>query len=281
MTYRTECGGQKFFRNKFARCGEFPNDGNSPRTCMCGGTQNSHLKLLNVFGAGTSLIPPPTVAVTTPAQSSTNANTLPANIIASAGSKRGVNRVELYLNGYKWNEVPGAAFGRTGQNNPASYGLLVPTNQLPDSVYDVEVRAYDDLELVAVSQTVTVTKGPAGGCASADTCLLGQKCEAGKCFWDPPAGEIGDACEFPQFCISESCQDPGGGKICTQGCVPGVTDSCPVESGLSCIATGQGTGICGFPEAGGCCSTSDNSPPWAPFGLAGLVLGVVIFRRRR
>ena len=36
MTYRTDCGGEKFFRNKPAQCGE-----DVARTCKCGGTQNS------------------------------------------------------------------------------------------------------------------------------------------------------------------------------------------------------------------------------------------------
>lgn len=283
MTYRSDCGGQKFYRNKFAVCGEFPGDGMSPRPCRCGANQNSHLKLLNTFGAGTSLIGPPTVSVTTPAASSTNANSMPANIIGISGSKRGVNRVELWLNNYKWGEVNGAPFGRAGQLNPSSYSILPPLAQLPDSIYDIEFRSFDDLEIEGRSAIVSVVKGPAGGCASADTCLKGQKCEAGKCFWDPPSGAIGDPCEFPQFCVSERCEAPGGAgeAICTQNCVVGVVDSCPADSGLVCIATGGG-GVCGFADdGGGCCSASDGGTPWAPFGFAGLVLGFVVFRRRR
>ena len=283
MTYRDDCGGQKFFRNKFARCGEFPGDGMSPRNCACNPTQNSHLKLLNTFGPGTSLIAAPTVAVTTPAQSSMNANSLPANIVASAGSKRGVNRVELFLNGYKWVEVNGAQFGRTGQLNPSSYGLLVPAQSIPDSIYDIEVRAYDDLELVGTSQVVTAVKGAAGGCVSADSCLEGQLCQQGRCFWEPPVGEIGDACTYPQFCKNEICQGTAETQICTQTCVVGNADSCPAESGLTCVPSGPNsqTGICFFPEEGGCCSASNGDAPWGPFGLAGLVLGFIVFRRRR
>ena len=51
MTYRMDCGGQKFFRNKAAQCGEV-----GVRTCRCGGSQNSHVKIRGVFGDGTSLI---------------------------------------------------------------------------------------------------------------------------------------------------------------------------------------------------------------------------------
>lgn len=275
MTYRQDCGGQKFYRNKFANCGEF--DGTRP--CQCGANQNSHLKLVNTFGPGQSIVPAPEVAVTTPAISSTAANSMPANIIASAGSRRGVEKVELYLNGYKWAEAPGAPFGRTGQLNPSSYGLLVPMNQIPDSIYDIEVRAYDDLEIMTKSAVVTVVKGAAGGCTSADACLAGQKCEAGKCFWDEPAGEVGDECTFDQFCKSGLCQGTAEQRICTQSCAVGVVDSCPM--GFECIQAGAG-GICFFPtEESGCCSTGSNSSPWAPFGLASLVLGFIVLQRRR
>ncbi|HLL20517.1 MAG TPA: hypothetical protein VK427_00215, partial [Kofleriaceae bacterium] len=41
MTYRVDCGGQRFFRNQRAKCGEF-----AERPCRCGDTQNSHKKLL-------------------------------------------------------------------------------------------------------------------------------------------------------------------------------------------------------------------------------------------
>ena len=52
-TYRSDCGGQKFFRNEAARCGE-----NVKRACQCTATQNSHAKLLSVFGAGTPITRP-------------------------------------------------------------------------------------------------------------------------------------------------------------------------------------------------------------------------------
>ena len=156
---------------------------------------------------------------------------------------------------------------------------MVP-GEIPDSIYDVVVKAYDDLEIVTSSTTVTVTKGAAGGCASAASCLEGQKCEAGKCFWDAPTGEVGDACTFPQACLSGNCSDSTiqGDGICTQSCVVGIADACPM--GLDCIATGN-SGICYFATAAGCCSTSNSRTPWAPFLLGGLVFGFVMFRRRR
>jgi hypothetical protein len=61
MTYRVDCGGQKFFRNLSARCGE-----NAARDCKCGGSQNSHLKIRGVFGEGTPITGNPTSELTNP-----------------------------------------------------------------------------------------------------------------------------------------------------------------------------------------------------------------------
>jgi hypothetical protein len=276
MTYRFECGGEKFFRNNTATCGEFVQDG--PRACRCGANQNSHLKILSVFGAGTPITGNPTVSVTTPAAPSTAADSLPANVIGVAFSKRGIAKTELYLNGFKWAEAKGAPFGQMGQPESA-YGMLVPGG-VPNSIVDVMIRAYDDLGAFTDSTVVTVTKGPFGGCASADTCAKGQKCEAGKCFWDAPVGEIGEDCTFPQFCKSGVCQGTAEQTICTQNCVPGVADSCPEGSGLTCAMTSSGQGLCFFPvDGGGCCSTTDNAP-WAYFGAAAFA-GLLVFGRRR
>ena len=172
MTYRTDCGGQKFFRNKAAKCGE-----DMVRDCYCGGLQNTHAKILGVFGAGQNLIPPPTVQINTPANGGT---AIDQQVVAfQAGSKRGVERSELWLNGYKWAEVKGAAFGPSGQLIPSNYSTKFPAG-VPNGVIDVVIKSYDDLGAEAVSSTVTVTKG--APCANADSCAKGQKCEAGKCF---------------------------------------------------------------------------------------------------
>jgi hypothetical protein len=271
MTYRVDCGGQKFFRNDSASCGEF-----SARPCRCGTSQNSHLKLLSVFGEGKSIVAAPTVAITTPGATDTQLGSL---VAANAGSKRGVARVELYLNGYKWGEAKGAAFGPNGQPPTAPYGIQVPSG-VPNSVVDVKVRAFDDLGNFTDSAVATVTKGAA--CTSAATCLKGQKCESGKCFWDPASGAIGDACTFPQFCLSGICQGTAEEQICTQECIPGVEDSCP--SGFTCAQSSPGKGVCFFPpDDGGCCSTggSRGGVPWAQLAFAMLTLGLVVRPWRR
>jgi hypothetical protein len=278
MTYRFECGGQKFFRNRFAKCGEFVQTGELP--CTCGANQNSHLKLLNVYGEGVSLIPAPSVAFVSPNAPSMAANSLPTAIVVDSGSKRGVGRVELHINGFKWAEAVGAPFGRNGQPNPSQYALLVPA-AVPDSIVDVVIKSFDDLGISSETPPLTLVKGAVGGCATADTCAEGQKCEQGRCFWDPPSGVLGDSCSFPQACLSGLCSDSvfQGEGICTQSCVLGLADACP--AGLECVAAGSDA-ICFTPQDdGGCCSTNDNHAPWAPFLLGGTVLGFVVFRRRR
>lgn len=241
MTYRNDCGGEKFFRNQPATCGEY-----AARSCKCGATQNSHEKLLSVFGPGTPSTGPPVVTMSTPVAG----GGLGRTVTAQAGSKRGVSRVEAWFNGYPWANTPGAPFGTGGQANPSSYSVVIPST-LPDSIVDVKVVAFDDLGASTASTTVTVTKG--APCVSAATCATGQKCEAGKCFWDPPVGELGDHCSYAQFCKSGVCRGAAGNLVCAQDCTVDVVDTCP--AGFECEASGgaSGAGVCAVPTSGGCC----------------------------
>jgi hypothetical protein len=267
MTYQVDCGGQRFYRNQAAKCGEF-----EERACRCGATQNSHQKLLSTFGAGTPITGNPTAAITTPAPG----QPLGAVVVGEAGSKRGVARVELRVNGFPWAEVPGQKFGLKGQANPASYGLMVPAT-LPDGIMDIVVRAYDDLGAFTDSPVLTLTRGEP--CVSADTCAVGQRCDAGRCLWDPPVGEPGDSCEYAQFCKSLRCEGTAERKICSEACDPSGEDTCPGD--LSCIETGPTTGICYF-EDSGCCSVAfDRRVPWAHLGASAMLFGLLMRRRRR
>jgi len=269
MTYRTDCGGEKFFRNEPANCGE-----TATRPCKCGATQNSHQKLLSVFGAGTPITGTPTIALTSPPVSG---GTLGRSVTVQAGSKRGVVRVDLLINGYKWVEQPGAAFLLDGQPDPSTYAIVVPAT-LPDSIVDLQAIAYDDLDASAQSPVVTETKG--APCASAATCAKGQQCEAGKCFWDPPTGELGASCAYPQFCQSGICTGTKEQQICTQSCIPGVADGCP--AGFSCVMSSATEGVCFFSSSGGCCSVDRSGQGWlVSGGITAVLLGLVRRRRRR
>jgi len=150
-------------------------------------------------------------------------------------------------------------------------------------VIDVVAKAYDDIGTETDSATVTVTKG--APCASADTCLKGQKCDAGKCFWETPTGMLGDKCSYNEFCVSNLCQDSDIGQYCSQPCINNVADSCPM--GFQCIATSDAQGVC-LPNGaggggGGCCSVGPESRRgvWAHIGLGLFVFGLVLRRRRR
>jgi hypothetical protein len=269
MTYRNDCGGEKFFRNLAANCGE-----TATRPCLCGASQNSHQKLLSVFGAGVPITGAPTVVLTVPAAGSA---TLGPSVSAQAGAKRGVARVAVFFNGFPWAEAPGAAFTRDGQPDPSTYTVPVPS-ALPDSIVDVKVVAYDDLDVAKESAVVTVTKG--APCTAAATCAQGQKCEAGKCFWDPPQGELGDSCTYPQFCKSGVCQGSRNQQICTQACTPGVADGCPID--FACVMSSAGAGVCSFASSGGCCSVDRSEQGWLVHGgIAAVLLGLVTRRRRR
>jgi len=267
MTYRVDCGGQRFFRNQSATCGE-----NAARPCRCGATQNSHQKLRTVFGDGTPITGNPTVALTLP----TAAMGYTGQAGGTAGSKRGVKKVELRVNGAAWAEVPGLPFGMNGQSPMGTYSMPFPAT-VPDGVIDVQLRAYDDLGAYTDSNITTVTKGEP--CTSASSCASGQKCEEGKCFWDPAVGELGDECPYAQYCKSGLCRGTEDLQICTEPCDPLSDNTC--GGGLICTASGEGVGIC-FVEDGSCCSVGPGPyGPWVHTGVAGAILAFVLRRRRR
>jgi len=274
MTYRNDCGGQKFFRNETATCGE-----SSPRPCSCGANQNSHLKLLSVIGAGTPITGAPTVTVTGPMpNTSIAANT---TVLTTAFAQRGIKTVELWINGYLWKTARGAAFGANGQPE-STYGLPIPA-EVPDGVLDLVVKAKDDIDVTTTAPTVTVTKGVP--CASADSCAAGQQCEQGRCFWEPAVGEIGDTCTFSQYCKSGICAGTADEQICTQDCIVGVTDSCPAD--YTCLETSPNKGACWFSEEtcdGGCCGCTiveASEPAWLQVFAIGLIALIVFAPRRR
>ena len=259
MTYRSDCGGRRFFRDGKARCGE-----DVARPCRCSAIQQSHGLLEARWGPGTPTTFPE-ISIASPAPDTMI--TAAALVSVVAGGGRGVAKVELYLNGYRWYELEGVPFGANGQ--PVSTYRFTLGNDVPDGVIDIEAIAYDDIA-VSRAATITVTKG--APCASAESCAEGQLCENGRCFWEPPTGVTGERCEYPQFCVSERCQTLGDTSLCTESCQPTLDSSC--GTGLEC----RDEGFCWPIETAGCCDAG-NSGPWAPFG--GVVVGYLMLRRRR
>jgi hypothetical protein len=269
MTYRTDCGGEKFFRNKPAECGE-----SKVRDCKCTRTQNSHIMLLGIFGPGTPTTPPPQISMTYPAADATTITDGVA-IHVTASSVRGITHVELYFNGSRWADSPGVPFGPAGQP-PSDYAFPLASN-LPDGIIDIEVNAYDDLGLVSRTPVLTVTKG--SPCTSDGQCLPAQMCNSGRCEWPAPTAAIGDACTFDQFCTSWQCTMTNAGQRCSQPCSIDEPTSCPM--GFDCLGDAK-SGFC-WPASsgGGCCSVADDSRAiWGHAGAAALVGGLLMRRRR-
>ena len=121
----------------------------------------------------------------------------------AATDPRGVVRIEIFLNGWRWHTFNERESIVPPFTWPSSYNLSF-TEPIPPGVIDVEVRAYNDLGLPGAfpqgpsygTATVTVTQGLP--CFSADDCFDGQQCEEGRCFWDPPTLGVGEACAYPQ-----------------------------------------------------------------------------------
>jgi len=270
MTYIPGCG-VKYFRDQAFDCGT---DG--PTTCFCGGAkQNSHRKILSVFGPGTG--PQlPTVDVLLPADGATVADGFAIFGKATDPLQMLYGHVDLIINGNNWLTKSGDK-----QSGADTYQFDAP-DELPDGILDITIRGCNGLEKCS-SATVTVTKG--APCQTADTCLDGQVCEEGKCFWLPPTQELGDTCAINRDCISELCGTLGQEQVCTQTCFPGVADQCPM--GFDCLAAAGGEGVCwpadgGGDGGGGCCSVnSRREAPVTQLCLFGLVVLFALRRRRR
>jgi hypothetical protein len=283
MTYRDDCGGEKFFRNKFAKCGEFgPPTDDSPRPgCgpnnACATTQNSHAKLLDALGPGTPITTPPTSSIINPTAGGTIQKA--AAVFVTAGAQRGVDHVDLYLNGYKWLTDKGTGFGNNGQKTPDEYEFTLPAS-VPNGVIDIVAKAYDDLQIETDSATVTVTLG--SPCTDASSCAKGQSCDAGKCEWPAATGMLGDTCTYPQFCTSGECEGDST-QYCTIDCEPGVDNQC--DMGYDCVEASATAGFCLPKSSGGCCSVGGGDSDLGMLaGYAGtslLVLSILLRRRAR
>ena len=154
------------------------------------------------------------------------------SVFIDASGKRGVDHLEVWLNGYKWGATTPADIHSAGPFTIATGA------DVPDGIIDIEARAYDDLGLYSAA-TVTVTKG--APCTSPDTCATGQVCTDGRCKWDPPVKALGEACTFPQECTTSLCQDIGGGNlVCSQPCFTGIMGQCPTS--FECVSAGGSAG---------------------------------------
>ncbi len=278
MTYLALGGqcGPKLFRNKLMPCGE-----DFVRSCSCGGARvNTHVQLLGVFGKGADATPP-TASISYPAaDASITENTI---VTVAATDDRGIQRIDLLMNGWKWGEWVAPESITPPFSWPTVF-TVDPTNGFPDGVIDLEVRVYNDLDGMA-TDTRRVTKGAA--CTSADSCLDGQTCDdEGRCLWAQPEGQIGDECAYDQFCVGPNTYDGVCGTVddvsmCTETCFAGPNDACP--DGYACRPDNgaSGEGVCWFPPPPETCADCSGGGSGAQPMLFALGVGVIVLRRRR
>jgi hypothetical protein len=265
MTYLEGPCGRKYFRNRAIPCGEF-----EPKSCICGvNAQNSHLELLATFGAGT---PPPAPEVTVLYPDANSSVQDHFSVFFSALDPRLVDHVDVYFNGTRFQTVPGHNY----QNREEEYNVEAP--DYPDGYIDVELRAYNGINEAAGTAEITVLKG--APCTSSDQCFDFMECKGGRCAYPAASGELGDDCEYDQYCLSGACARKGDSGYCSQGCNPSVTGACPI--GFECLEQG----LC-WPEGadggGGCCAVAggQGKDDTFPLALLSLFAGAIVALRWR
>jgi MYXO-CTERM domain-containing protein len=255
MTYLSDCGSEKWFRNAQAPCGEF-----EERPCMCGGAgQNSYAFIQQAFGPGTDT--PPTVAISEPVDGTSVRKGFV--VAATAADDIDIERVELTIN----SKLIGSLVA-------PPYTFNVPPT-ISDGVQAVEVRAYDIYGAAATAQ-IEVTQGVP--CASADQCLEEETCVDGRCVLGPGSpGGLGEVCQMNEDCASFRCGDDGSEKFCAEECELGG-GGCP--DGFGCREAGD-SGVCwpGYDDGGGCRSSGGGTGPLAALALG--LMALVAGRRRR
>lgn len=261
MTYLLACG-DKLFLNIESKCGEF----RKSRFCRCGDTQNSHVKLMNELGPSGREARPSEVEILSPSVWDGT------QIVGTVKESRWVRSIELWINGFRWAKLP---------HQLVEEFRLTPPAELPQGILDIEVREVNDLGVVAKDE-ITLIKGLP--CQSAEACLEGQTCDAGKCVSPAPTKQLGQLCGGDEDCASWACLEYNGGKRCVDNCLAGSKVSqCPGD--YTCVPEGDdGAGVCwptdDLPE-GGCCGAA-GQPPNALTMLALLGgLGFLARRRRR
>jgi hypothetical protein len=115
-------------------------------------------------------------------------------------------------------------------------------------------------------------------CATdADCTTAGTECFATACIIMPfTSNGLGVTCTTNSDCDSNQCGTSGDKSYCTQTCTPKTDNACP--SGLDCLDSGNGSGVCWPSEGSGCCDASGHG---AATSLLGLGMIALVLRRRR
>jgi len=231
--------------------------------CYCdnASTQDDNQTVLSLFGPGNPT--PPTVTITKPQD---GAAVSPGFAVqANVDTAYGVSKVELRVDGNLVSTITSTPYVFNAPDNLAS------------GQHTVEVTGYDSHSLPGKASIHAIIGEPctkAADCPDATQTCVGGRCVPGS---GVPGG-LGSTCKLPSDCLEGECASDGTNMYCTADCTPG---QCP--SGFGCLPNGTGSGnagVCwpGYDDGsgGGGCSTQGG----APLGLAGLMLGLALSRRR-
>jgi hypothetical protein len=180
----------------------------------------------NVGGGGTNPeTTPPTVAITSPANGSSQSSSFKATVTATDASS--ITTVELWKDGVLFDSLWLAPYEFT----------ILP--QAAGS-HTLQAKAADPYGNIGSSATVTfVVPGTTPtGCTTDAQCASNQKCQGGTCVDKPPAptgGALGANCSRNEDCLSTWCIF-GEQNYCTQQCNEAQNQFCPV--GYYCSADG-------------------------------------------
>ncbi len=233
--------------------------------CQCGPTmQNSHQKLLDIFGPSTPT--PPSIVIETPTN---NATVSPSFVVrATVTDEQGVENVELLVD-----DAPFASL------TTPPYAFNAPAS-LAAGPHTVTVRANDTQGSQGTASVTVILGDP---CTNDDACEAqgaGLVCVDGRCVpGETTPGGLGTPCTSAADCVSGLCATKDGENRCVESCDL-AADSCP--DAFACLSNGAGGGLC-WPDGGaGClgCATGGGADPMLPIG-AGAILGAIMVRRRR
>lgn len=236
--------------------------------CRCPGVteQNSHTKLLSIFGpAGAT---PPTITIDEPVN---NAAVDPGfTVRATVTDDVGVARVELLID-----DVAIASL------TTPPFTFTTPTD-LATGPHRVGIRATD---ATTADATVSIMVNVGDPCTGDGECAAageGYVCVDGRCV--PGAGVpggLGAHCDSPADCLSDFCITRNGENFCSEHCTPGGAGC---SEGFQCNDLPDGTGACVPGVEGTCLGCSSDgqggATPIAPIG-AGLLLSALLLRGRR
>jgi len=243
--------------------------GTATHACMSTGqaTQDEVTIITNLFGAG---VPPPTVAITAPANNANEGVGKAFPITATCTPPSGDSVKQMSLS------IDGTASGSTTTSSPATF--MAPTTLALGS-HTLDVNCTTTMGGMAdATGSVTLINS----CMQDSDCTTaGDICFQQTCIPGPTGGSggLGQPCTSNSDCASDQCGNDGTTSLCVVPCDTSM-NQCP--SGFGCLSTNNGgnAGVCWFGAdgGGGGCDTSGDSRSSILLGLS-LAGALVMWKR--